>query len=70
MIAPLTKAGRILDDGVSASPAAPLFDERDDYSAIEQRDPPDRKLRNRIILGNTIAWIVIIVLVCYVMFWR
>ena len=68
MTAPLTKAGRIQDDGVSVSQAAPLIDERDDHPAIEQRGPPDRKLRNRMILGNTVAWIVIIVLVRYVMF--
>jgi hypothetical protein len=68
MTAPLTKAGRIQNDGVSVSLAAPLIDECDDYPVIEQRDPPDRKLRNRMILGNTIAWIVIIVLVRYVMF--
>jgi hypothetical protein len=70
VIAPLTKAGHIHDDDVSVSQAAPLIDERDDYPAIEQCHPPDRKLRNRNILGNTIAWIVIIVLVRYVMFWR
>jgi hypothetical protein len=68
MIAPLTEAGRIQDDGVSVSQAAPLIDERDDCPAFEQRDPPDRKLRDRIILGNTIAWIMIIALVRYVMF--
>jgi hypothetical protein len=69
MIEPLTKAGHIQDDGVSVSQAAPLIDERDDCPAVERRGPPDRKLRNRIILGNTIAWIVITVLVLrYVMF--
>jgi hypothetical protein len=67
MIAPLTEAGRIQDDGASVAQTSPLIDERDDCPAIEQRDPRDRKLRNRIILGNMVAWIMIIMLVRYVM---
>jgi hypothetical protein len=68
MITPLTKARRLQDDDVSISQAAPPIDERDDYSAIEQRGPHDRKLRNRIILANTVAWIMIIVVIRYVLF--
>ena len=31
--------------------------------ALEQRDAPDRRLRNRIIIANVIVWIVIIILI-------
>lgn len=30
---------------------------------LEQHDPPDRRLRIRIILANAVAWIVIILLI-------
>ena len=35
---------------------------------LEPRDAPDRKLRNRIIIANAVAWIAIIVLIRLVFF--
>ena len=29
----------------------------------QDRSPPDRRLRNRIIIGNAVAWIVIAILI-------
>jgi hypothetical protein len=34
----------------------------------EQHDVPDRKLRNRIIIANAVAWILIIILVRLIFF--
>jgi hypothetical protein len=36
--------------------------------APERRDAPDRRLRNRIIIANVIAWIAIIVLIRLIIF--
>jgi hypothetical protein len=36
--------------------------------ALERRDAPDRRLRNRIIVANVIAWIAIIVLTGLIFF--
>ena len=68
MIAPLEETGSTHADSVPVSRTAPLIDQRAHCPAIAQRDPPDRKLRNHIILANTIAWITIIVFVRYVLF--
>jgi hypothetical protein len=35
---------------------------------LEQHDPPDRRLRIRIILANAVAWIVIIMLIRLIFF--
>jgi hypothetical protein len=35
---------------------------------LERRDAPDRRLRNRIIVANVIAWIAIIVLIRLIFF--
>jgi hypothetical protein len=67
MIVPLEKAGTIHADSVPVSRAR-LIDECAGYPAIAERDLPDRKLRNLIILANMIAWIMIIALVRYVLF--
>jgi hypothetical protein len=37
-----------------------------DRHRIRQRDVPDRKLRNRIIAANVLAWILIIVIAHFV----
>jgi hypothetical protein len=36
--------------------------------ALERRDAPDRRLRNRIIVANAIAWIAIITLIRLIFF--
>ena len=36
--------------------------------ALERRDVPDRRLRNRIIIANVIAWALIIVLIRLIFF--
>ncbi len=41
---------------------------RADGCGPEQRDPADRKLRNRIIIANAIAWIAIIALIGLIFF--
>jgi hypothetical protein len=66
MIAPLEKTGNIYRQPVSR--AAPLIDEHADYPAAAQHGPADRKLRNLILLANTIAWIAIFALVRYALF--
>ncbi len=45
------------------SSEAPMIAEHADSPVLQQHEPPDRKLRNRIILANALAWIVIIVLI-------
>jgi hypothetical protein len=35
---------------------------------LERRDAPDRKLRNRLIFANVIAWVAIIVLIRLIFF--
>jgi hypothetical protein len=67
MIVPFKRAESIQTDA-PVSRGVPLIDARADYPTIEPRDRSDRKLRNRIILANTIAWIVITAFVRYVLF--
>ena len=45
-----------------------MIPKRADGCAPEQRDPADRKLRNRIIFVNAIAWIAIIALIGLIFF--
>jgi hypothetical protein len=40
--------------------------ERADCCALEQRAPVDRRLRNRLIIANAIAWIAIVALICFI----
>jgi hypothetical protein len=47
---------------------ASMVAKRADGCAPEQRDPADRKLRNRIIIANVIAWIAIIALIGLIFF--
>ena len=44
---------------------APMMAERLHSRALvpQDRSPPDRRLRNRIIIGNAVAWIVIAILI-------
>jgi hypothetical protein len=39
-----------------------------DCSVLEQHDPSGRRLRNRLIVANAIAWIAIIALIHLVLF--
>jgi hypothetical protein len=47
---------------------ASMVAKRADRRAPEQRDPADRRLRNRIIIANAIAWIAIIALIGLIFF--
>jgi hypothetical protein len=47
---------------------ASMVAKRADGRAPEQRDPADRRLRNRIIVANAIAWIAIIALIRLIFF--
>jgi hypothetical protein len=47
---------------------APMIAEDADCSVLERHDPSGRRLRNRLIAANAIAWIAIIVLVRLVIF--
>ena len=46
----------------TSSREAPMIAERADCRVL-QHDPPDRRLRNRLIVANVIAWIAIIALI-------
>lgn len=45
-----------------------MIAERANYRTIEPRYSFDRKLRNRIILANAVAWIAIILLARFIFF--
>ena len=47
----------------SSSREAPMIAEHADGRLLQQQDPPDRRLRNRVIVANAIAWVVIIVVI-------
>lgn len=50
---------------------APMMAEHHlDSRVLEQHvgQPTDRRLRNRIIIGNAVAWIAIIILICLIFF--
>ena len=47
---------------------APMLAEHADCRVLQRPDPSGRRLRNRLILANAIAWIVIIVLIRLVFF--
>jgi hypothetical protein len=47
---------------------ASMIVERAESCALEQRDPADSRLRNRIITANAIAWIAIIALIRLIFF--
>jgi hypothetical protein len=39
-----------------------------DCHVLQQQDPSGRRLRNRVIVANALAWIVIIVLIRFIFF--
>jgi hypothetical protein len=47
---------------------APMVAERTDCCTLEQRAPVDRRLRNRLIIANAIAWIAIAALIGFIFF--
>jgi len=54
----------------NVSGEAPMMAKHLDIHVLEQHDtkPPDRRLRNRIIIANAIAWIAIIIAVRLIFF--
>jgi hypothetical protein len=50
------------------SSETPMIAEHTDGSWLEEHDPSGRRLRNRLIVANAIAWIAIIILVRLVFF--
>lgn len=46
----------------------PMIADRAVRMPLEAHDAPDRKLRNRIIFANAVAWIVIIILIRLIFF--
>ena len=51
-----------------SSREAPMIAERADCRLLQQQDPSGRRLRNRVIAANAIAWIVIVVLIRLIFF--
>ena len=51
-----------------SSREAPMIAEHADCRLLQQQDPSGRRLRNRVIAANVIAWIVIIVLIRLILF--
>ncbi len=51
-----------------SSREAPMIAEHADCRLLQQQDPSGRRLRNRVIAANAIAWIVIVVLVRLIFF--
>jgi hypothetical protein len=47
----------------TSSREAPMIAEHADCRVLQQHDPSGRRLRNRLILANAVAWIAIIVLI-------
>jgi hypothetical protein len=52
----------------SSSREAPMIAEHADCRLLQQQDPSGRRLRNRVVVANAIAWIVIIVLIRLIFF--
>jgi hypothetical protein len=52
----------------TSSREAPMIAERADCRVLQQQDPSGRRLRNRVIVANVIAWIAIIVLIRLIFF--
>ena len=47
----------------SSSREAPMIAEHADGRLLQPQDPSGRRLRNRVIIANAIAWVVIIVVI-------
>ena len=52
----------------SSSREAPMIAEHADCRLLQQQDTSGRRLRNRVIVANAIAWVVIIVVIRLVFF--
>ncbi len=52
----------------TSSREASMIAEHADCHVLQQHDPPDRRLRNRIIVANAVAWIAIISLIRLIFF--
>ena len=52
----------------SSSREAPMIAEHADGRLLQQQDPSGRRLRNRVIVANAIAWVVIIVVIRLIFF--
>jgi hypothetical protein len=68
MIAKLRKVKEIAGNEPLVSREAPMIAERADCRVLQQQDPSGRRLRNRVIVANVIAWIAIIVLIRLIFF--
>ncbi len=51
-----------------SSREAPMITEYADCRALRRPDPSDRRLRNRLIVANVVAWIAIIALIRLIFF--
>ncbi len=51
-----------------SSRKAPMTNEYADRRLLQQPDPSDRRLRNRLIVANVVAWIMIITLIRLIFF--
>jgi hypothetical protein len=51
-----------------SSREAPMITEYADYRMLQRPDPSDRRLRNRLIVANVVAWVAIIVLIRLIFF--
>ena len=72
MIAKLRKVEETVADEPlvleSSSREAPMIAEHADGRLLQPQDPSVRRLRNRVIIANAIAWVVIIVVIRLVFF--
>ena len=51
-----------------SSREAPMIAEHADCRLLQQQDPSGRRLRNRLIAANVIAWIMIVVVIRLIFF--
>jgi hypothetical protein len=52
----------------TSSREAPMIAEHADRRVLYRQDPSARRLRNRIIVANAIAWVAIIIAICLIFF--
>jgi len=52
----------------SSSREAPMIAEHADFRLLQPQDSSGRRLRNRVIVANAIAWVVIIVVIRLIFF--
>ena len=68
MIAPLKELVSVGTDHTTVSRAMRPINKRADHPDIEQDDSIDRKLRNRILLANGLAWVAIVLFLRFILF--